>query len=160
MGSKKKQKSSRKADDGSTHAPRAGKGSSKSGKKSHAKSGERPAGKRAEKARGVALAEQPAVDAVPTITTVDVGVRELQVRLEVVQQQFVGVVSALDESTARLQAAVALIADLPTSDAATDSGRELRQRLEQMLVAQQRTNELLDLALGVAVAPDVSRHSV
>jgi hypothetical protein len=95
---------------------------------------------------------------VPAVADVDLDVRDLQARLEVLQQQFGGVVAALGESTTRLQAAVALIADLPTRDAATDSARELRQRLEQMLVAQQRTNELLDLALGVAVAPDASPH--
>jgi hypothetical protein len=88
----------------------------------------------------------------PAITDVDLRLRELQLRLAHLQDQFVGVVEALGESTARLQAAVLLIADLPTRDAATDSARELRQRLEQMLVAQQRTNELLDLALGVATS--------
>ena len=94
---------------------------------------------------------------VPAAVDVDLDVRDLQVRVEFLQEQFVGVVAALGESTVRLQAAVALIAELPTRDAATDSGRELRQRLEQMLVAQQRTNELLDLALGVAVASDGPR---
>ena len=91
-------------------------------------------------------------ESLPAITDVDVRLRELQLRLAVLQDQFVGVVEALGESTARLQAAVLLIADLPTRDAATDSAAELRQRLEQMLVAQQRTNELLDLALGVATS--------
>jgi hypothetical protein len=154
MGPKKQKKNSRGSENERT----------RSGKKQAKKHGKKPEKKQEKKqekkARGIALAEPAAVDVIPTITSVDVGVHELQLRLEGLQAQFVGVVSALDESTERLQAAVALIADLPTSGAATDSGRELRQRLERMLVAQQRTNELLDLALGVAVATDISRPSV
>ena len=150
MGSKKKQR----------QGPRSGKRTDeKPAKRSDGKSGKKSA-KQREQARVVERDAPSVIDAVPAIATVDLGVRDLQARLEVVQAQFGGVVAALSESTARLQAAVALIADLPTRDAATDSGRELRQRLEQMLVAQQRTNELLDLALGVAVAPDVARRPV
>ena len=102
--------------------------------------------------------KKPVAAAAPAVVDLDLDVRDLQVRVESLQEQFAGVVAALGESTVRLQAAVALIAELPTREAATDSGRELRQRLEQMLVAQQRTNELLDLALGVAVTSDGPRY--
>ncbi len=132
------------------------KSSKHKGKKTGDKSARRPArldakasGKIAARAE-VGVAERSSEP--PAVSDVDVRLRELQLRLALLQDQFVGVVEALGESTARLQAAVGLIADLPTRDAATDSARELRQRLEQMLVAQQRTNELLDLALGVAAS--------
>jgi cell division protein ZapA (FtsZ GTPase activity inhibitor) len=132
-----------KKKDGKKSGKKADKAERKSGKKSGEKSGKQ--------------AKLATCEARPAVDDVDVRLRELQQRVGMVQDQFVGVVAALGESTDRLQAAVALIADLPTPDAATDSARELRQRLEQMLVAQQRTNELLDLALGVAVEPDPRR---
>ena len=138
-------------------------GSKHKGKKPDDKSSDkRASGKKSKSARHAEMrvdvrvaepsSELDSGESLPAITDVDVRLRELQLRLAVLQDQFVGVVEALGESTARLQAAVLLIADLPTRDAATDSARELRQRLEQMLVAQQRTNELLDLALGVAAS--------
>jgi len=79
--------------------------------------------------------------------------RAAQARLAALQQQLGDVLAALSESSDRLQAAVSMIDDLPTSETANEAGLELRRRLEQMLVAQQRTNELLDLALGVALEP-------
>jgi hypothetical protein len=79
--------------------------------------------------------------------------RAAQARLAALQQQLGDVLAALSESSDRLQAAVSVIDDLPTSETANEAGLELRRRLEQMLVAQQRTNELLDLALGVALEP-------
>jgi DNA repair exonuclease SbcCD ATPase subunit len=79
--------------------------------------------------------------------------REAEARLTALQHQLDAVLTALGDSTARLHDAVAAIDDLPTSATATEAALELRRRLEQMLVAQQRTNELLDLALGVALEP-------
>lgn len=86
---------------------------------------------------------------------------ELDARLHASEQRLVALhdrldrtVVALDETSARVRAVVAALGDLPTSEASTAAGRELKQRLEQLLVAQQRTNELLDLALGVALGSD------
>jgi hypothetical protein len=98
----------------------------------------------------------------PKARSADVGIgwdeleardRAAQARLAALQQQLGEVLAALSESSDRLQAAVSVIDDLPTSETANEAGLELRRRLEQMLVAQQRTNELLDLALGVALEP-------
>jgi hypothetical protein len=80
--------------------------------------------------------------------------RQAHDRLTDLHQQLDDVLAALDESSARLQAAAATIRDLPTSAASSEAALELRRRLEQMLLTQQRTNELLDLALGVAMEPD------
>lgn len=86
---------------------------------------------------------------------------ELDARLHASEQRLVALhdrldrtVVALDETSARVRAVVAALGDLPTSEASTAAGRELKQRLEQLLVAQRRTNELLDLALGVALGSD------
>ena len=81
----------------------------------------------------------------------DVRTRQAEARLRALQHQLDDVLAALDDSTARLREAVRAIDDLPTSATANEAALELRRRLEQMLVAQQRTNELLDLALGVAL---------
>ena len=81
----------------------------------------------------------------------DARTRQAEARLRALQHQLDDVLAALDDSTARLREAVRAIDDLPTSATANEAALELRRRLEQMLVAQQRTNELLDLALGVAL---------
>jgi len=81
----------------------------------------------------------------------DARTRQAEARLRALQHQLDDVLAALDDSTARLHEAVRAIDDLPTSATANEAALELRRRLEQMLVAQQRTNELLDLALGVAL---------
>jgi len=92
-------------------------------------------------------------DARPAWDEFEARTREAEARLTALQHQLDAVLAALGDSTARLHDAVAAIDDLPTSAAATEAALELRRRLEQMLVAQQRTNELLDLALGVALEP-------
>ena len=81
----------------------------------------------------------------------DARTRRAEAHLRALQHQLDDVLAALDDSTARLREAVRAIDDLPTSATANEAALELRRRLEQMLVAQQRTNELLDLALGVAL---------
>jgi hypothetical protein len=90
-------------------------------------------------------------DARPAWDEFEARTREAEARLTALQHQLDAVLAALGDSTARLHDAVAAIDDLPTSATATEAALELRRRLEQMLVAQQRTNELLDLALGVAL---------
>jgi hypothetical protein len=157
VGSKQQEKKSSKHKGQNTNDKSARQVATRDAKVSGKKvSGKKVSGKRSALRTEVRVAdpssELPSVESPPAVSDVDVRLRELQLRLALLQDQFVGVVEALGESTARLQAAVGLIADLPTRDAATDSARELRQRLEQMLVAQQRTNELLDLALGVAAS--------
>ena len=91
------------------------------------------------------------VDARPDWDELDARTRDAEARLTALQHQLDDVLTALDDSTARLHAAVAVIDDLPTSETANEAALELRRRLEQMLVAQQRTNELLDLTLGVTL---------
>jgi septal ring factor EnvC (AmiA/AmiB activator) len=81
----------------------------------------------------------------------DVELRVTEARISAMHTRIDRTVAVLDDATARLAAIVALLDGLPTSGASSDATRELRQRLEQMLVAQRRTNELLDLALGVAI---------
>jgi hypothetical protein len=84
----------------------------------------------------------------------DVELSVTEARISAMHTRIDRTVAVLDDATARLAAVVALLDDLPTSGASSDAGLELRQRLEQMLVAQRRTNELLDLALGVAIESD------
>jgi hypothetical protein len=93
------------------------------------------------------------VDARPGWDELDARTRDAEARLTALQHQLDDVLAALSDSAARLHEAVAVIDDLPTSATANEAALELRRRLEQMLVAQQRTNELLDLALGVALEP-------
>ena len=90
------------------------------------------------------------VDARPGWDELDARTRDAEARPTALQHQLDDVLAALGDSAARLHEAVAVIDDLPTSATANEAALELRRRLEQMLVAQQRTNELLDLALGVA----------
>jgi DNA repair exonuclease SbcCD ATPase subunit len=90
-------------------------------------------------------------DARPAWDELEARTREAEARLTALQRQLDDVLAALGDSTARLHDTVAAIDDLPTSATTNEAALELRRRLEQMLVAQQRTNELLDLALGVAL---------
>jgi hypothetical protein len=117
---------------------KAGKRSAKDDAKGHAK-------------RDPKLARR--VDARPGWDELEARTRDAEARLTAVQHQLDDVLAALSDSAARLHEAVAVIDDLPTSATANEAALELRRRLEQMLVAQQRTNELLDLALGVALEP-------
>ena len=106
------------------------------------------------------MATRTAAVAVPpgAMDDLDVRLRASELRLAALQGRLDAVIVALDDASARFHAVVALLGELPTSEATTGMSRELRHRLEQLLVAQRRTNELLDLALGVAIEADAPRR--
>ncbi len=99
-------------------------------------------------------ADERLLEATAAWEVLDARSRDAHERVIGLQQQLDDVLSALAESSVRLHAAVSAIDDLPTGASTTDVALDLRRRLEQMLLTQQRTNELLDLALGVAMEPD------
>jgi hypothetical protein len=134
---------------------KSGKGTAKGNAKRDAKADGKGAAKGVMKAhaKGIAKADgKPArADAGLGWDELEARNRDAEARLAALQQQLDDVLAALGDSATRLRAVVAVVDDLPRSEPATEAALELRRRLEQMLVAQQRTNELLDLALGVAL---------
>lgn len=73
--------------------------------------------------------------------------RDTGERIALLQERLDAAITAVEASSARLRAADDAIARL----VATVTAFDITHRLDQLLVAQTRTNELLDLALGVAV---------